>query len=120
MAFSDYYNATFDGTGFMEQYQSHFSAPRPAKKLEYTSRKVPGGDRTIIESTGIVRAEFSVPIACLEANLDTLESKVGSKKQLVRRIGTLSNVVLLAVQDQVRIQGSEGIWKATLVFIEAS
>lgn len=119
MAFSDYYNATFDSVGFMEEYSGRFSAPRPSKELEYTARKVPGGDITVVESTGKVKKEFTIPIACLEAQLDLLESKVSSKKTLVRTIGTFNNIVLLKVTDQKEFSnGGEDIWRANLTFIE--
>ena len=123
MPFSDDYNATFDGVGFMELYSARFSAPRPSKKVQYTSRKVPGGSKTITESTGRILAPFSVPVACLEAQLDLLESKLDSKKTLVRANGTISNVVLLEINDPIEFKdkgSNEDIWKATLVFIETS
>lgn len=120
MAFSDYYDASWKSLQFMEQYESHFSAPEPDLIYEYTARHVPGGSRTIIDSTGQVNQEFSLPIACLVADLNAIIAQIGNNGTLVYHAGSLSNVKLVSVRNRKRMTGSEGVYKATLGFITIS
>lgn len=120
MPFSDYYDASWKGLSFMEQFEGGYSAPEPDLVYNYTARHVPGGSRTIIDSTGQVKQEFSLPVACLPADLNAIIAQIGNNGTLVYHAGSLSNVKLVAVRNRRRSADIEDVYKATLVFIQVS
>ena len=113
------HNATFDGTSFVELYESGFGAPAPAGGEEATTHHLPGSDNTVVILSGAGAKRTEIAIGGTSANIETLKGKEGDSGSLVYSAGTFT-ARLIRVKDHRKGGAGAGGDKATLEFIVTS
>ena len=113
---SDLFTGSFGGTTFMEQFSSGY-AVEPDSGVEYTTTKIPGGNKFIVQTAGAGPRTLDLPIACALTQLNLLRSKADAhtRASLVYHAGTVS-ATLLKVKS-VRKQMVDDAYLATLELI---
>jgi hypothetical protein len=82
-----YYDGSFAGIGFMELYEGLTAVePDTAGDVSYT--KIPGGNTTVIQTSGLALQQFDLAIGVDAADLAALRGKVLSSGSLVYHAGT--------------------------------
>jgi len=112
---SNYYDSSFAGVSFWEQYESGYSANEPPVEEEIALMHIPGGNSSVLQSFGRLARRFDLPIAIQVADLATLLTKVGVSGTLVCHLGSIS--ARLTKVDNIRA-ANRGLnaRKATLSF----
>lgn len=113
---SSMYNATFDGTGFLELYDSGFGQPAPAGGEDYTVYHFPGGDNSLVVLSGATVRKTEIAIGATSSDIATLKGKEGDSGSLVYSVGTFT-ARLIRVREHRKGGTGAGGDKATLEFI---
>lgn len=116
VSLSNLYSGSFGSVGFMELYESAMSPAEPDVTEDYTLTHIPGGDTTLLQTSGKVATSFELPVACDGAQKNALRSKVGDDDTLSYHEGEIS-CHLLAVVDIRRVAGLE-IYKLKLRLVQ--
>jgi hypothetical protein len=110
------YDGTFKSIGFMELYADGVTGAQPDTEEEVTAQHIPGGDRTVLQSSGRLIGSFTLPVGVEAAQLASLRAAVGSSGSLVWSGGTRT-ARLSKVSGVVQGWGSgAGMFKAQLFF----
>lgn len=107
--------ASFAGVDFNERGQGAKLFPTWGRKADSAITHIPGGNKTIIDSSGLLADRLQLAIRCTESQLNSLYSKVDTVGSLVYARGTFQ-AYLDEISDPVEILAS-GKFFTTLHFI---
>lgn len=100
-------DATFDGNSFHESFDGGLGGPAPDTLLDYTAYHVPGGDTTVIISSGKAAQTFDVPAVFSSVSLAIFQAAVGDTGTLSYSGGSVT-ATLIGVVGARREQGAFG------------
>ncbi len=109
------YDASFDSNGFVELYNNQLVI-EPDTAIETSITHIPGGNTTVVQSSGLIAQTLDLPIAAEGSIITTLRGLVGSRKTLVTHSGSTS-ARLLHVKGVQKEYGTYGGYFAVLSFI---
>lgn len=113
---STFYDASFGGTSFWEQYEGGLAVEADTG-VEYSVTHIPGGSTTVVQSSGQAADTLDLPIGVMAAELTTLRTKARSatRASLVWHKGT-ENARLMKVKNVRKAAGFDA-YHATLEFV---
>lgn len=108
---SPHYDGSFGGTGFMEIFDG-LAGVEPDTAGDVSITHIPGGNTTVIQTSGLIAQQIDLPIGVDAAELSALRGKVLSRATLVYHAGS-GNARLLKVKN-VRFVRTSGAYAAVL------
>jgi hypothetical protein len=107
---SPLYDSSFAGVSFLELFDDGFGV-EPDTAEDVTLTRIPGGNTTVIQSSGRIAKTLDLPIGAEGSEITSLRGKVGTSGSLVYHAGTVT-ARLIGVR-QVR-KAAIGGYKAVL------
>ncbi len=87
---SSFYDGSFGGTSFWEQYEGGLSANEPDVRTNEAILEIPGGNAVVYQDFGQGAQTLELPVAVMAAELAALRAKRGVSGSLVWHSGTNS------------------------------
>lgn len=110
---SEVATASFRGTAMMELYSNGATQAESETAEEASVRHVPGGNRSVIQSSGLLQQQITLPVGVTASALTALRGAVGKSGSLVWHGGTRT-ARLSSVNGVEKVAGHDA-YKANLL-----
>jgi hypothetical protein len=108
--------ASFGGVSFEERGSIGRDYPQHGAQAAISVRKIPGGDRVLIQVAGRDAATLQMPITCSSAQLASLRGQVGNQSTLSYSGGSKS-AVLQTVDGAVEVKAGADVYFVSLILV---